>query len=179
MRMSKIPRSLPNEPSVAEQIELGSGMIDSRAHVGPTPNAQVVNPQEREHFQNLEKIDADPRMRPSAYHDPVNITPDSKVKTSITEEEVIDGYVEDVIMYPEGAHLKIVNDQNTCFIFDSSTSVVFKDARVRVVDRVITKSFDYETHPGSGENYVETEHQIIVLDVDDEQVDNHAIETEE
>jgi len=165
MRMNNIPRALKQGNSIVEQIELGPGMSDRRTkHIS-----------EQNWFDNLKNTNIDPRYARSDYHDPANIMVDRKTKTEIKEIELAEGYIEDVIMYLDGAHIKIIDENDIYFIFAPDINFIVKGTKIKVIDKIIKTIFPYETYPGSGEFAFEEKRSLIITECEQ----NNETETEE
>ena len=181
MRMNSIPRALPPEHSIAEPVEVGSGMVDRRVEhsvVGPLHNNQVNDLREREWFNELENRDPEPRNARSDYHDPaINIMVDRKTKTSFEDIELAEGYIEDAIMYPEGAHIQLVDGEDVYFIFAPQTNFVVKGTKVKVVDKVVITTHPYAVYPGSDELAQEESHSLVISEVLEDDVESEINET--
>lgn len=175
MRMENIPRGLKKEDSVAEPLELGAGMKDRKInHVGPTPNYMVENETEREWFtENAEEFD--PRLARSDYHDKKSIssTLNKRSKKQIEKVDLCEGNIENVIMYPGGAHITINNDTDIFFVFVEDVNFVIKDTKVKVIDNITKITHPYETYIGSGELSVEENHFLTVIGIDDVENDEN------
>ena len=181
MRMNSIPRALPTEYSIAEPVEVGSGMVDRRvehAVAGPLHNNQVNNPQEREWFNKLEDRDPDPRNARSDYHDPtMNIMVDKKTKTSINDIELAEGYIDDAIMYPNGAHIKLIDGEDVYFIFAPDTNFIVKGTKIKIIDKVVITTLPYAIYPGSDELAQEETHSLVILEVLEGNIESDLNET--
>lgn len=178
MRMRNIPRALQSESSLAEPIELGSGIVDRRVQhgtIGPLQNSQVNNLQEREWFDQLENADEDPRNARSDYHDPVNVMLDNREKTIIEEVELATGYIKNAVMYPDGAHLQINNEDEKYFVFIQGTNFVVYGTKVKIIDRVIKTSYASELFKENGEFPMEESHSLMILEDDGDESENDEI----
>lgn len=173
MRMENIPRGLKQEESIAESLELGSGMQDPRKnHTGPTPNYMVENEIEREWFTQNEG-EFDPRLARSDYHDR-NIKPqNNKPKKQFNKVNLCEGYIKNVIMYPNGAHIEIENEDSCFFIFIEDINFIVKDTKIKVIDNIIKITHPYETYIGSGELATEESHSLSIIEIkEDEENEN-------
>lgn len=172
MRMNNIPRALPNEQNIAEPIELGSGVKDIRAKHNT----------EQQWFDDLKNANPDPRHARSDYHDPPSIMPDHRIKTTVTENEIAQGYIDDAIMYHDGAHLKIVDENDIYFIFSQDTNFVVKGTKIKIIDKVIKNILPYNTLSDSNEFITEEKHLLVIEEVEESGEHNgdiNEIETEE
>jgi len=174
MRIRNIPRALPSEVSIAEPIELGSGMEDRRAghsFVAPLNSNQVNDPREMQWFKESEIRDPDPRTARSDYHDPVNFMIDKREKKEFLEVELAEGYIESAIMYPNGAHLYIVNEDESYFTFIENVNFIVTGTKVKVIDKIIKTIYP------SGNFNIDEKHSLILIEVEEEQ-ENETIEKE-
>lgn len=175
MRMENIPRGLQQESSIAEPLELGSGMQDMRVKhsVGPTPNHMVENEVEREWFIENEG-EYDPRLARSDYHDKKPLSSVNKnPKKQFNKIDLCEGYIKNVIMYPNGAHIEIENEDNHFFIFVEDINFIVKDTKIKVIDNVIKITHPYETYIGSGELSTEESHSLSIVEIrEDEENEN-------
>ena len=179
MRMKHVPRALQSENSIAEQIELGSGMSDRRVD-----HFQENKKLENDWFKNMAESNPDPRFARSDYHDPVNnIVLDKREQKDVEEVELAEGYIEDVIMYPDGAHIKILNEDEIYFVFIKDLNFIVKGTKIKVVDTVVTVTHLYGSYAGeSGEFSKEETHSLdilVVSDDDDIESENNEIKSEE
>ena len=156
MRMKNIPRGIPKESNIAESIEVGTGGSDHRAsHVGPV--STVHNEREDQWFRESQIRDPDPRLARSDYHDVPSSAMDGRTKVETEQIELCEGIIEDVIMYPEGAHIKIINQGNVYFVFIRDINLVVKGTEVIVIDEVTII-----TYPGIGTT--EETHNLFISD---------------
>lgn len=175
MRMRNIPRGLPSEPSIAEPIELGSGITDRRinhAAIGPLANNAINNPDERDWFNELEKNDPDPRFAKSNYHDPVNVMMDPKEKKEFEDVDLCEGYIKDAIMYPNGAHINLIDGENSYFVFIENVNFIVVGTKIKIVDHIVRTSYSF----GSFNKTTDEIHALNIIEIEDG--DNNEIPPE-
>jgi hypothetical protein len=167
MQIKNIPRALPEEKFMVEQIEIGSGMKDRRVQ-----HASVYNGDDDYNenlFNKTEQGSLNTTNYKSNYHNPVKIMMDKKVKREVEEIEIAEGYIEDVFMYPKGAHLKIVNNEEVYFVFIERINFVVKGTKVKVIDTIVTTTQPYEPYFGGEEISKEEEHSLDIVTIIEEE----------
>lgn len=146
MNIKNIPRGIPSTKNIAQPIELGSGMQDRR--VNHISNEDIIT---NTHFDPKDQSRSD-------YHGLTNkqfLTPIES--RDIKKEVLFHGEIKDALMFPQGAHLKVIgDDENEYFIFADGIDIVSSGTRVTVYDVMVTNTYENM----SGRDYQEQERKI-------------------